>query len=323
MAVTAPRPVARRLQTLKQPNQASDSVSQEMAAQAAWGDLHGYDYPVHHCSANGVKLAYIDEGPSQAAPIVLLHSVPAWGYAFRHMLPWLLQSGHRVLVPDLLGCGRSDKPSHTSGFGLTAQLTSLSEWLKQLDLQHITLYGQGLGGLLGFRWALLHPQRFDRLVLANTRSPLGPQQPSRFAALGALWPRWSPVYPVEWVMRSACQTPLSRSTLKAYAAPFSQGRQTVAVRQLANWAHWDVRKERDTDITQAWLAMTMWHKPLLTLYGSRDHLTHGGQRWFIDQVPGAKRQPHQIIHQAGHCLSEDKGPEVALALHQFISRPQA
>jgi len=293
-----------------------------MAADPAWEDLPGYDYPVHHCSVQGVKLAYIDEGPAQAAPIVLLHSVPAWGFAFRSMLPWLVQSGHRVLVPDLLGCGRSDKPSHPSGFGVAAQLTSLSEWLQQLGLQHITLYGQGLGGLLGIRLALLHPQRFDRLALANTRSPLDPRRRSRFATLGALWPRWSPVYPVDWVMRSACQSKLSRNTLKIYAAPFSQRSHTAAVRHLANWTHWDGRKERDAEITQAWLAMTLWHKPLLTLFGSRDRLTHGGQHWFIDQVPGAKRQPHQIIHQAGHCLSEDKGPEVALALHQFISRPQ-
>jgi len=81
-------------------------------------------------------------------------------------------------------------------------------------------------------------------------------------------------------------------------------------------------QRKNPAVTQAWLAMAMWHKPLLTLFSSRDHLTLGGQHWFIDQVPGAKRQPHQLIHQAGHCLTEDKGPEVALALLQFIDRPQ-
>jgi len=294
-----------------------------LTANPDFGDLHGYDYPVHRCNVHGASMAYIDEGPAHAAPIVLLHSVPTWGYVFRTMLPWLVQSGHRVLVPDLLGCGRSDKPSHPSGFGLSAQINSLSEWIEQLELQHITLYGQGLGGLLGFRLALMHPNRFDRLAVANTRSPLDANGHSRFGALAALWPRWSPVYPLDWVMRAACQTSLTRSTLQAYGAPFPQRRLLAGVRHLSNWPQWDVRKERDTQVTQAWLAMTLWHKPLLTLFGSRDHITRGGQHWFIDQVPGAKRQPHQLIHQAGHCLSEDKGPEVALALHQYIGRPQA
>ena len=289
---------------------------------AGLADLHAYPYAVHRHGPSGASLAYIDEGPPLARPIVLLHSVPTWGYVFRQVIPWLVQAGHRVLVPDLLGCGRSDKPRDPSSHGLNAQLNSLSQWTQDLGLQDITLYGQGLGGLLAFRLALLQSDRVTRLALANTRSPLDPRGCSRMGALAAQWPVWSPLYPLKGVLRAACQTRLDASTLQAYSAPYPQRPQWAAVRRLSAWHQWDVRKEKNADVTQAWLAMTLWHKPLMTLFASRDHLTRGGQQWFIDHVPGAKRQPHPLIHQAGHCLTEDKGPEVALALLQFIDRPQ-
>jgi haloalkane dehalogenase len=289
---------------------------------AGLADMHAYPYAVHRHGPSGASLAYIDEGPPLARPIVLLHSVPTWGYVFRQVIPWLVQAGHRVLVPDLLGCGRSDKPRDPSSHGLNAQLNSLSQWTHDLGLQDITLYGQGLGGLLAFRLALLQSDRVTRLALANTRSPLDPRGRSRMGALAAQWPVWSPLYPLKGVLRAACQTRLDASTLLAYTAPYSQRAQWAAVRRLSAWHQWDVRKEKNAEVTQAWLAMTLWHKPLMTLFASRDHLTRGGQQWFIDHVPGAKRQPHPLIHQAGHCLTEDKGPEVALALLQFIDRPQ-
>ena len=286
-------------------------------------DLHAYPCAVHWHGPAGSALAYIDEGPPQARPIVLLHSVPTWGYAFRSVIPWLVQAGHRVLVPDLLGCGRSDKPLDPGAHGLGAQLNRLSQWMQDLGLHNTTLYGQGLGGLLAFRLALLQSERVERLALANTRSPLDPRGRSRLTAFAAQWPAWSPLYPLTGVLRAACQTRPDSATLQAYAAPYPQRHLLATVRHLSAWHQWDVRKEKTPEATQAWLAMTSWQKPLLTLFGSRDHLTHGGQHWFIDQVPGAKRQPHQLIHQAGHCLTEDKGPEVALALLQFIDRPQA
>ena len=285
-------------------------------------DLHAYPYPVHWHGPPGKALAYIDEGPPQARPTVLLHGLPTWGYVFRNVIPWLVQAGHRVLVPDLLGCGRSDKPGDPAAQGLGAQLNGLSQWAQALGLHNTTLYGQGLGGLLAFRLALLQPDRVERLVLANTRSPLDPRGRSRLSATAAQWPAWSPLYPLKGVLRAACQTRLDATTLQAYAAPYPERHLLATVRRLSAWHQWDVRKEKNPEVTQAWLAMTMWHKPLLTLFSSRDHLTLGGQHWFIDQVPGAKRQPHQLIHQAGHCLTEDKGPEVALALLQFIDRPQ-
>jgi len=285
-------------------------------------DLHAYPYTLHRHGPPGTSLAYIDEGPLQARPIVLLHSVPTWGFVFRSVIPWLVQAGHRVLVPDLLGCGRSDKPQGPATHGLSAQLQSLSQWMQDLGLQKTTLYGQGLGGLLAFRLALLQSERVERLALANTRSPLDPRGRSRWAALAAQGSLWSPFYPLGGVLRAACQTRLDGATLQAYAAPYPQRHLLATVRHLSAWPQWDVRKEKTPEATQAWLAMTSWQKPLLTLFGSRDHLTRGGQHWFIDQVPGAKRQPHQLIHQAGHCLTEDKGPEVALALLQFIDRPQ-
>jgi len=285
-------------------------------------DLHAYPYAVHWHGSPGTRLAYIDEGPPQARPTVLLHSVPTWGYVFRQVIPWLVQAGHRVLVPDLLGCGRSDKPLDPRSHGLSAQLHSLSQWTQDLGLQDITVYGQGLGGLLAFRLALLQADRVARLALANTRSPLDPRGRSRLDALAAQWPAWSPIYSLNGVLRTACKTRLDAATLQAYAAPYPQRQQLAAVRRLSAWHQWDVRKEKNPELTQAWLAMTMWHKPLMTLFSSRDHLTRGGQQWFIDHVPGAKRQPHPLIHQAGHCLTEDKGPEVALALLQFMDRPQ-
>ena len=285
-------------------------------------DLHAYPYAVHWHGQPGTALAYIDEGPPLAPPTVLLHSLPTWGYVFRSVIPWLVQAGHRVLVPDLLGCGRSDKPQNRAAIGLGAQVNNLSQWMHDLGLQTTTLYGQGLGGLLAFRLALLQSERVERLALANTRSPLDPRGRNRLTAFATQWPAWSPLYPLTGVLRAACQTRLDTATLQAYAAPYPQRHLLATVRHLSAWHQWDVRKEKNPDVTQAWLAMTLWHKPLLTLFGSRDHLTLGGQHWFIDQVPGAKRQPHQLIHQAGHCLTEDKGPEVAMALLQFIARPQ-
>ncbi|MFQ5576584.1 MAG: haloalkane dehalogenase, partial [Anaerolineae bacterium] len=115
-----------------------------------------------------LRVHYLDEGPPEAEPVLLMHGEPSWSYLYRKMIPVLVQAGFRAVAPDLVGFGRSDKPAHPADYTYQRHVDWLAALLTQLDLRRVTLVGQDWGGLIGLRLVAEHPDRFARVVAANT-----------------------------------------------------------------------------------------------------------------------------------------------------------
>src|SRR3954464_10978264 len=153
-----------------------------------FADLPGHPFAPHYTEIDRLRIHYVDEGPPRAAPILLLHGEPTWSYLYRKMIPPLVAAGHRVVAPDLVGFGRSDKPTERGDYTYQRHVDWMTQWLEANDLRRITLVCQDWGGLIGLRLVTALPDRFDRVVAANTFLPTGDRDPGKgFLA----WQRFS------------------------------------------------------------------------------------------------------------------------------------
>ncbi len=184
--------------------------------------LHLPDFPfeAHYAQVDDVRIHYLDEGPRDAAPVLLLHGEPSWSFLYRHMIPVLSAAGHRVLAPDLVGFGRSDKPAAIADYSYARHVAWMTGWIETLDLRDVTLFGQDWGSLIGLRLAAEQPQRFARIAIGNGGLPTGDGNiPMAFRAWQA-FARWSPLFPVGRIVAMGCRKPLSTEVRAAYDAPF-------------------------------------------------------------------------------------------------------
>jgi haloalkane dehalogenase len=282
--------------------------------------LSGWPYAPRYVEVDGLRMHYVDEGPPDAAPVLMLHGEPSWGYLYRKMIPLVVAAGHRVIVPDLVGFGRSDKPAQRSDYTYQRHMDWLAAFLHALDLRAITLVCQDWGGLLGLRLAAEHEDRFARVVAANTFLPTGDQHmPEAFFA----WQRFSqevPELPIGQILTRGSLTPLSPEVMAAYDAPFPDERYKEGARQFPLL----VPSRPDDPATipnrKAWEVLMRWTKPFLTAFSDGDPITRGGDFFLQNAIPGAKGQPHVTIAGAGHFLQEDKGEELARVIVDFLSR---
>lgn len=222
------------------------------------------------------------------------------------------------MAPDLVGFGRSDKPARVSDYTYQRHVDWMTAWLEALDLRRTTLVCQDWGSLIGLRLAAEHPDRFDRVVLANGALPTGSHPGPLAFRIWKVLARWTPLFPVSTIIRAGTRTRLTPEVLAAYNAPFPSESYKAGARAFprlvptrpddpaapANRAAWDVLKE--------------WQKPFLTAFSDGDPITRGADAAFCERVPGAVGQPHTTIVGAGHFLQEDKGPELASVVLQFI-----
>src|SRR5262245_28528891 len=185
-----------------------------------FGSLPGYSYAPHYVDVDGLRVHYLDEGPRDAAPILCLHGEPSWSYLYRKMIPVLAAAGHRVVAPDLVGFGRSDKPVRREDYTYERHVGWMRGVLDALDLRRATLVGQDWGGLIGLRLVAEHPDRFARVVVGNTGFPTGD------APLGAAFDAWrefsqtTPRFAVGRIVQGGCATTLPDDVVAAYDAPF-------------------------------------------------------------------------------------------------------
>lgn len=280
--------------------------------------LPDFPYTPHHLTVGGLRIAFVDEGPRDAAPVLLMHGEPTWSYLYRKMIPVLVAAGHRVIAPDLVGFGRSDKPVRAADYSYLNHVLWMSAWLQALDLQRITLFCQDWGSLIGLRLAAAMPQRFDRIVLANGGLPTGTTPVPRAFHVWRAFARYSPWFPIGRIVKAGCADGLTPAEVAAYDAPFPTARHRVAARLFPGFVPTtptDPERERNE---QAWQVFEQWQKPFLTLFSNRDPVTRGGHRIWQERVPGARGQPHAVTRGAGHFLQEDRGPEVARAIADFI-----
>ena len=267
-----------------------------------------------------LRVHYVDEGPADAAPILLMHGEPSWAYLYRTMIPVLVDAGLRVVVPDLVGFGRSDKPTEQSDYTYARHVAWMSEVVfDALGLDDITFFGQDWGGLVGLRLVAAQPDRFARVVVANTGLPTGDRPPTEaFLA----WQRFSqetPVFPVGKLINGGCTSDLSAEVIAAYDAPFPDDTYLAGARIFPTLVPTKADDEAHIDNTAAWDVLRKFEKPFLCAFSDGDPITKGGERGFLGHVPGAEGQPHTTIKGGGHFLQEDKGPELAKVIAAFIA----
>ena len=283
-------------------------------------DLPDFAYTPHYTQVGGLRVAHIDEGPRDAPVVLLMHGEPTWSFLYRKMIPVLVAAGFRVVAPDLVGFGRSDKPARPSDYSYANHVRWMNAWLAATDLRRITLFCQDWGSLIGLRMVVDAPQRFDRIVLANGGLPTG-TSPIPFAfKVWRAFARFSPWFPIGRIVKAGCAQGLTPQELAAYNAPFPTRRHRIAARLFPGFVPTRPDDPERENNERAWEFFKRWDKPFLTLFSNRDPVTRGGHRIWQQLVPGAQGQPHAVTRGAGHFLQEDKGAEVAQAIVAFIQR---
>ena len=269
-----------------------------------------------------LRMHHVDEGPTNAADTVLcMHGEPSWSYLYRKMIPLFLAAGHRVVAPDLIGFGRSDKPTRTSDYTYERHVQWMCDWLLANDLRGLTLVCQDWGGLVGLRVVAAHPDRFARVVVANTGLPTGDHPLSEAFMKWQKYSQTTPVFDIGKLVEGGCAAkPLDDAVRAAYDAPFPDDSFKAGARIFPSLA--PTREDDPSGIANraAWDVLRAYTKPFLTAFSDGDPVTSGGNRIFEREVPGAAGQPHTTIVGGGHFLQEDKGPEFAAVINDFIER---
>lgn len=283
-----------------------------------FADLPEFPFAPRYATVDGLRIHYLDEGPASAAPVLLLHGEPSWCFLYRKMIPVLVAAGHRVLAPDLVGFGRSDKPALRSDYTYESHVHWVARWVEQLDLRSVTLVCQDWGGLVGLRVATENEGRFAGIVAANTGLPTGDQP------LGEAFDAWrrfsqeAPELPVGRIVRGACKTALEPAVVAAYDAPFPDERYKAGARQFPLLVPTSPDDPAALANRRAWEVLARWEKPFLTAFSDGDPITRGGERMFQEIVPGARGRRHPTIAGAGHFLQEDRGAELAEVVVRFL-----
>jgi haloalkane dehalogenase len=284
---------------------------------ARFADLPGFGYPPHYAEVpdgdgGTLRMAWVEDGPADGEPVLLLHGEPSWSFLYRTMLPVLAAAGLRAIAPDLVGFGRSDKPAATGDHSYARHV----EWVRALafevlDLRGVTLVGQDWGGLIGLRLVAEHPDRFARVVAANTGLPTGDHD------MPEVWWRFrravekAPVLDVGRLVQSGCVGVLDPAVRAGYDAPFPGEEFTAGPRAMPTL----VPTRPDDPATEAnraaWTVLTTLQTPLLCAFSDGDPITAAMGPILARTVPGAAGRDHPTIAGAGHFLQEDAGPELA------------
>ena len=272
-------------------------------------DLDGYDFAPHYAgvidaaTGTALRIHYLDEGPPGAAPVLLMHGEPTWSYLYRNFIGPLAAAGHRVIAPDLIGFGKSDKPGDRSDYTYERHVEWMSNWLVERDLANITLFCQDWGGLIGLRLVAAFPDRFARLVVANTGLPTGSGWSKGFEAWLAFSQKVEQ-FPVGFIVNGGTTRDLTPAEIAAYDAPFPDETYKAGARQFPALVPTTPEHASVAENKAAWAVLETFERPVVTCFSDHDAVTKGGERVFQNRIPGAKGQPHRIV-AGGHFLQED------------------
>lgn len=319
-----------------------------------FADLDGYPFAPNYVSvADGeggeLRMHYLDEGPAAGETILCIHGQPTWSYLYRKMIPVFVAAGYRVIAPDILGFGKSDKPKLRENYTYANHVTWMNGFVNNLDLNNITLVCQDWGGLIGLRVVTENPERFARVVAANTGLPDAKGIPDEMAvvmhqtydAIPALpplemgaklrenengagfmyWIKFCAEYPeftISEVVSMSAMGELTEAQIRAYDAPFPDESCKAGARQFPSLVPIFPDGPEIPANRKAWEILKQFDKPFLTAFSDRDPVTAGGYKRFQEDVPGAQNQKHVTIEGAGHFLQEDKGDELASAVIDFM-----
>jgi haloalkane dehalogenase len=297
-----------------------------------------------------LRMHYLDEGAKGGPVVLLLHGQPSWSYLYRHMIPPLVAAGFRVLAPDLIGFGRSDKPARTQDYTYARHVNWVGEWLLALDLRGITVFFQDWGSLIGLRLVAAYPERFDHVVLANGGLPTS-MVPARYSAylkeayltlpvekaeeLGArfrdtsgipgflYWRKFcaeTPELDIGNLMAAVSAMPLTSEVERAYRAPFPGQEYLAGARRFPSLVPVFRDEPEVEENTAAWEVLRRFDKPFMLAFSDNDPVTAGGDKKFRAEVPGAQGVAHRTITNAGHFLQEDQPAQCVQAILDITGR---
>ena len=287
-------------------------------------NLPGYPFdPSYVEVADGdggrLRVHYVDEGPRDAAPVLLLHGEPSWSFLYRTMIPTITEAGFRAVAPDLVGFGRSDKPTERSDYTYARHV----EWMRsalfdELDLTGVTLVCQDWGGLIGLRLVGEHPDRFARVVAANTYLPTGDSHPGDAFMSWQRFSQEAPEFPVGSIIDGGCTSDLAPEVIAAYDAPFPDESFKEGARQFPVLVPTSPDDPASEANRAAWANLEQFTRPFLCAFSDRDPITAGAERGLLRRIPGTNGQPHTTIEGGGHFLQEDRGEQLASVVVDFM-----
>lgn len=285
-----------------------------------FADLPDFPFAPHYVQVGELRMHYLDEGPADGPVVLLLHGEPSWSYLYRWMIPVLADAGLRAVAIDLVGFGRSDKPTDRGDYSYQAHVDWTWAAIEAIGLGDITLVCQDWGGLIGLRLVGEHPERFARVVAANTALPTGDQHPG---AAFLAWQRFSqetPQFPVGTIIDGGCVSDLSPEVIAAYDAPFPDDSYKAGARQFPMLVPTSPDDPAAGPNRAAWEGLRRFDRPFLCAFSDSDPITRGGDAPLRTLIPGAAGQNHVTIGGGGHFLQEDKGRELAEVVVDFVNR---
>ncbi|MDO0977259.1 haloalkane dehalogenase [Mycolicibacterium frederiksbergense] len=285
-----------------------------------FADLPDFPFAPHYVEVDGLRVHHLDEGRPDAPVVLLLHGEPSWSYLYRWMIPVLVEAGLRAVAIDLIGFGRSDKPAAREDYTYQAHVDRTWAAIEAIGLTEITLVCQDWGGLIGLRLVGEHPERFARVVAANTTLPTGDQHPGEaFLA----WQRFSQEteeFPVGTIINGGCVSDLTPEVIAAYDAPFPDDTYKAGARQFPTLVPTSPDDPAAAPNRAAWAGLRRFDRPFLCAFSDADPITRGADAPLRKLIPGAAGQAHVTIAGGGHFLQEDKGRELAGVVVDFVNR---
>ena len=280
-------------------------------------NLPGYSYDPHYVEVDGLRLHHLDEG--SGSTVLCFHGEPDWSYLYRHMVDALVARGQRVVCPDLVGFGKSDKPTDQGWYTYERHVEYVTRHLEQIDLQDVTVVVQDWGGPIGLRWAVEHPDQVGRLVILNTGLFSG-----RVSKGFMAWREFAestPDLPIGMIMQGATTTDLAPEVVAAYEAPFPTPESKAGAAQFPLLVPLTPDDVGAAEMTTVKHALSWWDKPTLVAFSDVDPVfpyPQSGEA-FTSLIPTAGEQVR--IEGAAHFLQEDRGPEIVEAMLAAFRQP--
>ncbi len=271
--------------------------------------------------ASHLRVGYVDEGPRDAPVVLMLHGEPSWSFLYRKVMAVVLAAGHRVIAPDLVGFGRSDKPTRREDYTYQRHVDWMAAFVEAVDLREATLLCQDWGGLIGLRLVTENEglsSRFSRVIAANTGLPTGDQKmPEAFFT----WQQLSqnlPEFPTGRIIQGGCARELSDDVVAAYDAPYPDETYKAGARQFPMLVPSSPNDPATAANRRAWAALERWEKPFFTAFSDKDPITKGADVPMRERIPGARGRNHVTIAGGGHFLQEDCGTALGEAAMEMI-----
>lgn len=291
---------------------------------ARFAGLPDWDFETRYTEVDGgalgpLRIAHAQAGPADGPVLLLMHGEPSWSYLYRKMIPVLVAAGYRCLAPDLVGFGRSDKPTEQDDYSYAGHVDWMLQWFRAQDLSDVVLFCQDWGGLIGLRLVTAMPERFARVCAANTSLPTGEGTvPPAFEA----WRNFSqsvPDFDSGFIVTGGTVRGLSDAERAAYNAPYPDDSFKAGARRFPMLVPTSPEMDGAAENRAAWKVLEAFDKPFLTLFGDSDFVTRGAEKLLQARIPWAAGQPHRIIERAGHFLQEDAGAEIAGYLVEWLA----